>query len=75
MKDILESTIITTLLSAMLFLAGVFFTYIFGIKYYIRIPEQGWKCTKAQIINNDPSRTECTLYVKKNSNTEELIKE
>lgn len=64
MKDILESTIITTLLIAIIFLIGVFFAYIFAMKGYIRIPEYEWKCTKAIIIKDDPSNTECIIYVR-----------
>lgn len=62
MKDITESTIIVTLLVAIIFFAGVFNSYIFGIKDYLRIPEKQWKCTKAIVINDDPSNTECIRY-------------
>lgn len=28
------------------------------------IPRSEWKCKQAIVINDDPSNTECTMYVK-----------
>lgn len=43
---------------------GACFTYQVGIKGYIMLPEKAWKCTNADIINDDPSKTDCTVYKK-----------
>ena len=40
-----------------------FFTFIReGWNYHI--PRSEWKCKQAIVINDDPSNTECTMYVK-----------
>jgi hypothetical protein len=44
------------------FLSGMFFIWALFIKHSIIIPEQDWKCTHAIILNDDPSKTECTVY-------------
>ena len=64
MKDELESGIVIGGLFLLIFLFGCFMTYIGFIQNNIRIPEKDWKCTKAIIINDDPSKTECIIYVR-----------
>lgn len=64
MKDILESGIVIGGLFALIFLFGCFITYIGFIQKNISIPTKEWKCTKAIIINDDPSKTECIIYVR-----------
>jgi hypothetical protein len=46
------------------FLFGMFFIWGLSIKPNILISEYDWKCTHAVIINDDPSKTECTVYKK-----------
>jgi len=46
------------------FLLGMFLIWAMFIKHNILIPEQDWKCTHAIILNDDPSKTECTVYKK-----------
>ncbi len=65
MKDIFESAIIITSTVFIIFFFGVFMTYIFMIKNNIQIPERVWVCKQAQMINNDPSKTECIVYARK----------
>ena len=64
MKDILESSLILSGIVLLIFLFGSFMTYISFVRDYITIPEKEWKCTKAIIINDDPSKTECIIYVR-----------
>ncbi len=33
---------------------------------YIPITRSEWICKQARIVENDPSNTECTIYVRKN---------
>jgi hypothetical protein len=44
------------------FLLWSFVVWIY--KHNILIPEQDWKCTHAIILDDDPSKTECTVYKK-----------
>lgn len=37
---------------------------IVNISTAYHLPKHLWKCTHADIINNDPSNTECTNYKK-----------
>lgn len=41
----------------------------------IILSKNEFKCHAADIIDNDPSNTDCTVYIKKNSNVEQIIKE
>lgn len=64
MKDILESAIVFGLLVGLVFFSGCFFTYVALVADKITIPVKEWKCTKAIVINDDPSKTECIIYVR-----------
>jgi len=64
MKDALESAIILGGIILLIFFFGCYVTYIGFVMDYIHIPEKEWKCTKAIIINDDPSKTECIIYVR-----------
>ena len=59
-----------------LFYIGCLFGGIVGISttalvvdnYYNFVTKDGWKCTNARIIDEDPSKTECTVYKRNNLN-------
>jgi hypothetical protein len=64
MKDDTVLGFIMFISHILIFLFGMFFVWGLSIKPNILIPEYEWKCTHAVIINDDPSKTECTVYKK-----------
>lgn len=58
MRDILESSIIVGGFLLLVFLFGGFITYVSFVADNIRIQKNEWKCSKAIIIDDDPSKTE-----------------
>jgi hypothetical protein len=62
MNDDKAPEIIVLILLFLTFLFGVLVNWIIVTEDYVRIPKQEWKCKSAIIVNDDPSKTECTLY-------------
>ena len=46
------------------FALGALTNYTIEVRPYIRLPKEHWKCTGAEIINDDLSNTDCTVYKK-----------